>query len=64
MTEFIPRAAAPVIKVADVAYVRFARRDLGRAERYFLDFGLLLAIWMLDLAMQLLTAVCYRSTTT
>lgn len=44
MTEFIPRAAAPVIKVADVAYVRFARRDLGRAERYFLDFGLRLSV--------------------
>jgi len=44
LTEFIPRAAAPVIKVADVAYVRCARRDLGRAERYFLDFGLRLSV--------------------
>jgi len=40
MTEFTPRADAPVIKVADVAYVRFARRDPARAERYFRDFGL------------------------
>jgi hypothetical protein len=40
MTAFTPRAEAPIIKVADVAYVRFARRDLARAERYFLDFGL------------------------
>ena len=44
LTEFIPRAAAPVIKVADVAYVPFARRDLRRAERYFLDFGLRLSV--------------------
>lgn len=40
MTAFTPRATAPVVKVADVAYVRFARRDLALAERYFLDFGL------------------------
>jgi hypothetical protein len=40
VTPFSPRADAPVIKIADVAYVRFARRDLARAERYFLDFGL------------------------
>ena len=40
MPSFTPRAEAPVIKVADVAYVRFARRDLARAERYFADFGL------------------------
>jgi hypothetical protein len=40
MTPFTPRADAPIIKVADVAYVRFARRDLALAERYFLDFGL------------------------
>jgi hypothetical protein len=40
MTHFTPRANAPVIKVADVAYVRFARRNLARAERYFVDFGL------------------------
>ena len=40
MAPFTPRAEAPVIRVADVAYVRFARRDLARAERYFVDFGL------------------------
>jgi|SRR3954468_234885 catechol-2,3-dioxygenase len=40
MSTFSARADAPIIKVADVAYVRFARRDLARAERYFLDFGL------------------------
>jgi len=40
MSAFTPRAGAPAIKVADVAYVRFARRDLARAERYFVDFGL------------------------
>ena len=40
MTSFTPRADAPVIKVSDIAYVRFARRDLALAERYFRDFGL------------------------
>jgi len=40
MAPFTPRAEAPVIRVTDVAYVRFARRDLARAERYFVDFGL------------------------
>jgi hypothetical protein len=40
MNPLTPRADAPLIKVADVGYVRFARRDLARAERYFLDFGL------------------------
>jgi len=40
MTPFTPRADAPLVKIADVAYVRFARRDLARAEAYFGDFGL------------------------
>lgn len=43
MTTFTPRADAPTIRVADVAYLRFGRRDLGRAERYMLDFGLKVA---------------------
>ena len=40
MTTFTPRAEAPTIRAADIAYLRFARRDLARAERYFIDFGL------------------------
>ena len=40
MTNFTPRAEAPTIKVTDIAYLRFTRRDLAQAERYFLDFGL------------------------
>jgi hypothetical protein len=40
MRTFTPRAEAPTIRVADIAYLRFARRDLARAERYFIDFGL------------------------
>ena len=43
MTLFIPRSESPTIKVADIAYLRFGRRDLARAERYFLDFGLKVA---------------------
>jgi hypothetical protein len=43
MTQFIPRADAPTIRIADIAYLRFARRNLARAERYFLDFGLKVA---------------------
>lgn len=42
-TTFTPRAQAPTIKVADIAWLRFARRDLARAERYFIDFGLQVA---------------------
>ena len=40
MTTFTPRADAPTSKIADIAYLRFGRRDLERAERYFTDFGL------------------------
>lgn len=40
MTLFHPRAEAPIIKVEDIAWLRFGRRDLAEAERYFLDFGL------------------------
>ena len=40
MTTFAPRAEAPTIRIADIAYLRFGRRDLVRAERYFIDFGL------------------------
>ena len=40
MSSFTPRSDRPLVKAADVAYVRFARRDPARAERYFLDFGL------------------------
>lgn len=40
MTTFQPRAEAPVIKVEDIAWLRFARKDMAQAERYFLDFGL------------------------
>jgi catechol 2,3-dioxygenase-like lactoylglutathione lyase family enzyme len=40
MPGFTSRADAPIIKVSDIAYVRFARRDLALAERYFRDFGL------------------------
>jgi len=43
MTTFTPRAEAPAIRVADVAYLRFGRRDLARAERYMIDFGLKVA---------------------
>jgi hypothetical protein len=43
MTIFTPRAESPMIKVADIAYLRFGRRDLARAERYFADFGLKLS---------------------
>lgn len=37
---FLTRSAAPVIKAAGIAFVRFGRRDLALAERYFGDFGL------------------------
>ncbi len=40
MTTFTPRADAPTIRIADIAYLRFGRRDLARAERYLVDFGL------------------------
>ena len=40
MTTFTPRSTAPTIRIADVAYLRFARRDLARVECYFVDFGL------------------------
>jgi hypothetical protein len=40
MTTFVPRAEAPTIRIADIAYLRFGRRDLACAERYFVDFGL------------------------
>ena len=43
MKQFTPRVASPTIKVADIAHLRYTRRDLARAERYFLDFGLRLA---------------------
>ena len=43
MTTFTPRVEAPTIRAADIAYLRFARRDLARAERYFIDFGLKLS---------------------
>jgi len=35
------RAANPAIKVADIAYVRFAKPDLDAAARFGADFGLL-----------------------
>jgi hypothetical protein len=37
---FLSRSAAPVIKAAGLAFIRFGRRDLALAERYFSDFGL------------------------
>lgn len=40
MTVFQPRAERPVIKVEDIAWLRFGRSDLDQAERYFVDFGL------------------------
>lgn len=40
---FVPRCDQPVIRIADIAYLRFARVDLARAQRYFLDFGLQLS---------------------
>lgn len=40
MTPLITRAAEPVIRIADIAYLRFGRRDLDQAARYFTDFGL------------------------
>lgn len=40
MTTFTPRAEAPTIRIHDIAYLRFGRLDLSRAERYFNDFGL------------------------
>jgi hypothetical protein len=43
MTTFTPRAEAPTIRIADIAYLRFGRRDLARAERYFTDFGLVVS---------------------
>jgi len=35
-----PRCTQPVIRIADIAYLRFGRVDLARARRYFADFGL------------------------
>lgn len=43
MTRFTPRASQPLVKIADIAYLRFGRRDLDRATRYFQDFGLTIA---------------------
>ncbi|PWR18298.1 VOC family protein [Zavarzinia compransoris] len=43
MTRLITRAAEPVVRIADVAYLRFGRRDLDTATRYFADFGLTVA---------------------
>lgn len=40
MTLFQPRCTKPIIKADDLAYLRFSRRDLARAEQYFRDFGL------------------------
>ncbi len=41
ISEFQPRACDPVIKIADIAYLRFGRRDVALACRYFKDFGLI-----------------------
>ncbi|WP_051927670.1 hypothetical protein [Ruegeria halocynthiae] len=38
--ELLPRAAKPIIKVRDIAHVRFTRPDLNKASAYFSDFGL------------------------
>jgi catechol 2,3-dioxygenase-like lactoylglutathione lyase family enzyme len=38
--QFEPRSAAPLIKASGIAWIRFGRRDMARAERYFTDFGL------------------------
>jgi len=43
MTAFTPRSKAPVIKASALAHLRFTRRDLRRAERYFIEFGLQVA---------------------
>lgn len=40
MTIFTPRAEAPTIKVADIAYLRLTRADVPTAERYYIDFGM------------------------
>jgi hypothetical protein len=37
---FMPHNDHPIIKIADIAYLRFGRVDLARARAYFLDFGL------------------------
>jgi len=36
----LTRCDQPVIRIADIAYLRFGRTDLARARRYFTDFGL------------------------
>ncbi len=36
----LPRAPDPVVKVRDIAHVRFIRKDMDQAERFFSDFGL------------------------
>ena len=43
MSGFTPHASAPTVKIADIAYLRFTRRDLAAAEEYFRDFGLTVA---------------------
>jgi len=40
VSDFQPRATNPIIKISDIAYLRFGRRDVAQACRYFQDFGL------------------------
>lgn len=40
MTSFTPRTEVPVVKAHALAHLRLTRRDLAKAERYFIDFGL------------------------
>jgi catechol 2,3-dioxygenase-like lactoylglutathione lyase family enzyme len=43
VTGFVPRSPSPLIKAREIAWLRFARRDLTKAVRYYTDFGLRVA---------------------
>ena len=38
-----PETAAPIVKAADVAYIRFSAPDLDAMETFVTDFGLVVA---------------------
>lgn len=38
--DLLPRAADPLVKARDVAHVRFSRKNLDQAIKFFADFGL------------------------
>lgn len=42
-TATLPEKAAPIVKAADVAYIRFSAPDLDAMERFVIDFGLVVA---------------------